>query len=51
MTPRIVGLLFSAAAVRLASMAFVIYVGVTIGGEAIDTLQNVSNVMSSINPE
>lgn len=39
---RIAGLLFSAAVVRLAGAALAVYLGLTIGGEVIDSLAAVS---------
>lgn len=45
----ILGTLFSATAVRLASMGIALYVGLTLGGEAIDMLTSVGDTLHAIN--
>ena len=45
---RLVGLLFSAAAVRLASMALAIYVAVTVGGLLTRVFAHVDAAMGAI---
>lgn len=47
---QIIGTLFSATAVRLASMALAVYVALTIGGEAIGYLQGASDALSATLP-
>lgn len=46
----IIGTLFSATVVRLASMGFAIWVGLTLGGEVIDYLTNASNALQAAIP-
>ena len=45
---QVLGTLFSGTAVRLASIAIALYVGVTVGGEVLDMLGTVSDAFAAL---